>query len=79
MDELTRIQQTGRKTSATVVTRGRPSGSSPTSRSSLTFEVEGRRVVFEHVYGPRHMKHYKPGEKVEIWVDPANPDAIVPN
>jgi hypothetical protein len=49
----------------------------------ITFEFHDgtaqRQVVFEHVYGPRVSKKYKPGVKVDIWFDPANPDAIVPN
>ena len=36
--------------------------------------------MFEHMYGPRLIKRYqKPGAKVDVWIDPENPDAIVPN
>ena len=37
-----------------------------------------RRVAYEHLFGPRAAKHYKPGRKVSAWIDPADPDAICP-
>ncbi len=79
MDELARIVREGRKTTGIVVDRddtGRTFGNVPVI--VLTFEVEGRRVVFEHVFGPRHAKHYTVGKQVDVWVDPVNPDAIRP-
>jgi hypothetical protein len=79
MDELTRIHSSGVKTVATVVDRvdtGRTFGNVPVIL--LTFDVEGRRIVFEHTFGPRHAKHYKVGRQVEMWVDRDNPDAICP-
>jgi hypothetical protein len=78
-DELARIHNAGVNTVATVVARedtGRTIGAVPIIL--LTFEVEGRRVVFEHTSGPRHAKHYKVGRQVEVWVDRDNPDAICP-
>jgi hypothetical protein len=79
MDELARLQKTGRKTRGIVV------ACSATSRTlaaipvfELVFEVEGRHVVFEHAYGPRHLAHYQPGREVDIWIDPADPNAICP-
>jgi hypothetical protein len=79
MDELTRIHSTGR------TTRGRVVDVQATSRTLatvplalLTFEIEGRRVVFEHVYGPMHLRHYKLGREVDVWVDPDDPDRICP-
>jgi hypothetical protein len=79
MDELARIVRDGRKTTGTVVERD------DTDRSFanvplivLTFDVEGRRVVFEHIFGPRHAKHYTVGKAVEVWVDLDDPDAIRP-
>jgi hypothetical protein len=57
----------------------------PTPRSEfgapvvmLTFFVEGRTVEFEHCYGPRHLKYYKVGREVDVWIDPDNPDALCP-
>ncbi len=79
MDDLARIVKDGRKTTGTVVERddtGRTFSNVPVI--VLTFDVEGRRVVFEHIFGPRHAKHYTVGRTVEVWVDPANPDAIRP-
>ena len=70
----------GRKTKATVVTcvdTGRTFANVPVFE--ITFDIEGRRIEFEHVYGPRLIKKYKPGVKVDVWIDPENPDAIVPN
>lgn len=78
--ELERIHKVGRKTKATVVTcvdTGRTFANVPVF--DIVFDIEGRRVEFEHVYGPRLIKKYKPGVKVDVWIDPVNPDAIVPN
>jgi hypothetical protein len=79
MDELTRIQRTGTKTRATVVAR------EETDRTFanvpvivLTLRIEDREVVFEHVFGPRHAKHYKVGREIDVWVDRNDPDAICP-
>ena len=80
IEELRRIHEVGRKTKATVVTcedTGRTFANVPLFL--ITFDIEGRRIVFEHVYGPRLIKRYKPGAKVDVWIDPENPDAIVPN
>ena len=44
----------------------------------LTFEVEGRIVVFEHLFGERHAEHYTVGKQVEVWVDLDDPNAIRP-
>ena len=77
MDELARIQQTGRKTRATVVARddtGRTFANVPVIL--LTLRVDGREVVFEHVYGPRHAKRYTVGREIDVWVDAD--DAICP-
>jgi len=70
MDELTRIQHTGTKSRATVVAR------EETDRTFanvpvivLTLRIDGRDVVFEHVFGPRHAKHYKVGREIDVWVD----------
>jgi hypothetical protein len=79
MDDLARIVREGRKTTGTVTARdetGRTFANVPLIL--LTFDVEGRRVVFEHIFGPRHAKHYTVGKEVEVWVDPLNPDAIRP-
>src|SRR4051794_34841064 len=79
MVELTRIQQTGRKTRAKVVSVQATSEKlANVAKILLTFDVEGRPVVFEHVYGPMHLRHYKVGREVDVWVDPENPDAICP-
>jgi len=79
MDELSRIHSTGRKTRGLVVAVAATSRSLATvPLVMITFEVEGRHVVFEHVYGPRHLRHYKPGREVDVWVDPSDPDSICP-
>ena len=44
----------------------------------LHFDVEGREIVFEHCYGWRHLKRYKVGRTVDVWIDPQNPDALCP-
>jgi hypothetical protein len=79
MDALARIVREGRKTTGTVVSRDETDRSfANVPLIVLTFEVEGRRIVFEHIFGPRHAKHYTVGKQVEVWVDPVNPDAIRP-
>jgi len=82
-EELGRIHRTGRKTTATVVERretGRRIGAVPVIE--ITFDVEDggavRRVAHEHLFGPRAAKRYKPGRRVDVWIDPADPDAICP-
>jgi hypothetical protein len=36
----------------------------------LTLRLDdGREVVFEHVFGPRHAKHYKVGREIDVWID----------
>ena len=79
IEEQTRIQQVGRKTRAKVVARSEPGRTfANVPVVELTFELEGRQVRFEHVYGPRHAKRYQPGKEVDVWIDPADPDAISP-
>jgi hypothetical protein len=79
MDDLVRIQKTGRKTRGTVVACAATSQSLATiPLVMITFEVEGRHLVFEHVYGPRHLSHYKPGREVDIWIDPDDPGNVCP-
>jgi hypothetical protein len=71
MEDLTRIQREGLKSRATVVAREdteRTFGNVPVIVLTLQLE-DGRKVIFEHVYGPRHAKHYKPGREIDIWVD----------
>ena len=82
-ERLKRIHATGRKTTATVVSQretGRRLGAVPVIE--ITFDVDDggtvRRVAYEHLFGPRAAKHYKPGRKVSAWIDPADPDAICP-
>jgi hypothetical protein len=79
MDDLERIQNEGRKVSAVVVSRvesGRKLGLMPVV--DLVFELEGRSVAFEHVFGPRHAKRYTVGARVDVWVDPLDPDNLCP-
>ena len=71
MDELTRIQHTGTKGRATVVAReetDRTFGNVPVIVLTLRLD-DGREVIFEHVFGPRHAKHYKVGREIDVWVD----------
>jgi hypothetical protein len=82
-EELKRIHGTGRKTSATVVEQretGRKLGAIP--EIEIVFDVEDagatRRVRYQHLFGPRAAKRYKPGRTVDVWVDPNDPDAICP-
>ena len=65
-EELKRIHRTGRKTTATVVGQretGRRLG--PIAAIEIIFDVDDggtvRRVTYEHLFGPRAAKRYKPG------------------
>ena len=79
MNALNRIHATGRKTRARVISVQATSRTLSTVPLSLiTFKIEGRHIVFEHVYGPLHLRHYKVGREVDIWVDPDDPNAICP-
>ena len=57
-------RRTGRKTQARPCVA--PGGARRTLANVpvvvLTFEIEGRQVVFEHVYGPLHLERYKVGQ-----------------
>lgn len=82
-DELKRIHETGRRTSATVVEQretGRKLGAIP--EIEIVFDVEDaggtRRVRYQHLFGPRAAKRYKAGRTVSVWVDRDDPDAICP-
>ena len=78
MDELTRVQHTGVKGRAIVVAReetDRTFANVPVILLTLRLD-DGREVVFEHVYGPRHAKHYTVGREIDVWVDAAG--AICP-
>ena len=82
-ERLKRIHATGRKTTATVVSQretGRRIGAVPVIE--ITFDVDDggtvRRVSYEHLFGPRGAKRYKPGRSVDAWIDPADPGAICP-
>jgi hypothetical protein len=71
MDELTRIQHTGHKGRATVIAReesDRTCANVPVIVLTLRLD-DGREVVFEHVFGPRHAKHYKVGREIDVWID----------
>ena len=62
IDEQRRIQRKGRKTTATVVGReetGRTFATIPLVL--LDFDIEGRAVRFEHVYGLANAAHYQVG------------------
>ena len=79
IDEANRVAGVGRKAPAVVVSRvesGRKLGLVPIV--DLVFELEGRQVAFEHVFGPRHAKRYTVGARVEVWIDPADPDNLCP-
>jgi hypothetical protein len=84
IEALRKLSETGRKTKAVVIARedtDRTFANVPVIM--ITFEFHDgtakRQVAFEHVYGPRVSKKYKPGVKVDLWFDPADPDSIVPN
>ena len=44
----------------------------------LDFDIEGRAVRFEHVYGLSNAEHYQVGKRIDMWVDRKVPDRIAP-
>ncbi len=71
----------GRPAQATVVARtetDRTLANVPVVELVLDVDDGGsvRRVVYEHVWGPRHAKRYKPGRRIEVKVDPDDPDVV---
>jgi hypothetical protein len=79
IQEGRRLAAVGRRTTGVVVSRvesGRKLGLVPII--DLVLEVEGRRIAYEHVLGPRHAKRLTEGARVDVLVDPADPDNICP-
>lgn len=82
-EEMERVYRDGRPAKATVVGNertGRVLNNIPVFEITLEIHDGGppRRLVYEHVWGPRHAKRYKPGKQVDIRVDRQNPDLITP-
>lgn len=81
-EEMKRIYEIGRHADATVVSNedsGRKLGNIPMFLITLDIDDGGgvrRRLVYEHVWGPRVAKRYKPGKRVKVRIDPQDPDLI---
>jgi hypothetical protein len=80
-EEMDRIYHSGRPATATVVSRedaGRKLANIPVIL--ITLDVHDGPapgpIAYEHVWGPRHAKRYKPGKRIEIRVDPQDPSRI---
>jgi hypothetical protein len=79
IQEGQRLAAVGRKTTGVVISRnesGRKLGLVPII--DLVLDVEGRQMSYEHTLGPRHAKDFEPGRRIEVFVDPADPDIICP-
>lgn len=79
--EETRVRETGRPATAVVVARratDRSGYAGPVTLLDLDVDDHGttRRVVYEHVWGPRHAKRYKPGRRIDVRIDPADPGRV---
>ncbi len=77
----TEIGRTGRPATATVVANAdtdRKLANIPVIELTLDVDDGGtiRRVVYEHVWGPRHAKRYKVGKQIDVKVDPTDPDTV---
>jgi hypothetical protein len=75
---LERLKREGRKARAVVVEHvdtGRTLANMPVVAVTLDVSDAGatRRVTYEHIWGPRHLKAYAPGRTVDVRVDPADP------
>jgi len=82
-EEMERVSREGRPATATVVSNeptGRTLANIPVIALILDISDGGpvRRLVYEHVWGPRHAKRFKPGKQVDIHVDRADPNVITP-
>ena len=79
IDEQRRVQRKGRQTTATVIAREETDRTFATIPVVvLVFDIEGRTVRFEHVFGPANAAYYQVGTKIGMWVDPKDPDRIAP-
>ncbi len=81
MAEMTRLTEIGRPATATVVSRqetGRMLGPIPVIDLVLDVDDGGatRRVVYEHIWGARRAKRYKPGRRIDVKIDPDDPDRL---
>jgi hypothetical protein len=79
IQEGQRLAAVGRRTTGVVLAReepGRTLGQVPVI--VLRIDVEGRELSYEHTLGPRHAKDFTPGRRIEVFVDPADPDVICP-
>lgn len=83
IEEWEQLHRSGRKVRARLVRRretDRQLANVPVIE--LTFELleEGgpREVVLEHVFGPRHANRYWVDREIDAWVDPDDPERIVP-
>jgi len=79
--ESERLHASGRKVDATVVCvtdSGRRIANMPVLMMEFDLEDEGgvRRVRYEHIWGPRHAKRYKPGKRIKVSIDPDDPGTV---
>ena len=80
-EEKQRLSAGGREAPATVVAleeTGRTLANIPVFLIHLDVHdgPAPRRLVYEHIHGPRHAKRYKPGKQIKVKVDVQDPDAI---
>jgi hypothetical protein len=79
--QLRRLQREGRRVKGVIVGQvdtGRTVADQPLIE--VTIEIDDgdgkRRVVYEHIWGARAAATFKPGRRVKVTVDPADPDVV---
>ena len=76
-----RLKKSGRRSSALVVAvtdTGRTLGTMPVVELVLEVDDGGqqRQMVYEHIWGPRHLKAFSVGKKIGVRIDPDDPHVV---
>lgn len=78
--EAERLKREGRKAKAVVVAQaatGRVVSQMPVVLITLDVEDGGtRRLTYEHLWGRRHAEAYAVGKRIDVRIDPGDPDRV---
>lgn len=87
VEEAIALVETGREASAIVVSREtsdrRFNGAQIIVVELIVMDPHdpdgsgaGRKIVYEHLFGPATARRWRPGREIPIWIDPRDPDRI---